>query len=444
MNASGKPLWLEGMFLRPQHLQQHDRWIESTLEYRTKDLVPYSWGVRKLSFDLEALQQGQVRISDLDVILPDGTVFSTAQQHRVSTVREIKPEHQGKKLFLAVAMQSIGSLEVTDSDVPRHRFSRSVSEVQNTAEGDRPSAEIAVGTLTATLVIEGESLDETTNVPIGEIESVDAQGAVQLVDTFIPPVLHAGASRQIVSHLEEIRSLLRKRGDMLASNAAGENSSSRAGLLDLMMLGVSNRYEVLLGHMISSGRHMPEQVYRDLICLIGEIATYGTDSRRPPDIPAYNHRDLRATFQQLVAILRDMLSFVVEQNAVSIPLTKRDYGVWLGETTDRMIFQNRDFVLIAYANVSLEVLRNQMPIQVKIGPVEKIRELVNLQLPGIGISPLSVAPRQIPYIQNAVYFALDVNNELWPQFQTSAAFALHMSGDYPGLGLELWAIQKGQ
>ena len=32
MNESLKPLWLEGMFLRPQHLQQHDRWIEATLE----------------------------------------------------------------------------------------------------------------------------------------------------------------------------------------------------------------------------------------------------------------------------------------------------------------------------------------------------------------------------------------------------------------------------
>jgi type VI secretion system protein ImpJ len=99
-------------------------------------------------------------------------------------------------------------------------------------------------------------------------------------------------------------------------------------------------------------------------------------------------------------------------------------------------------VLIVRGNVALEIIRAQLPIQIKIGPVEQIRDLVNLQLPGIGISPLSVAPREIPFLQNAVYFELDGANPLWSRFNDSAAFALHVSGDYPGLSLELWAIQR--
>ncbi|WP_280176936.1 type VI secretion system baseplate subunit TssK [Roseibium aquae] len=435
---------MEGMFLRPQHLQQHDRWVETSLEQRVKNLSPFTWGVRRLEFDPDAMQIGQLRVAQLDAILPDGTVFSTAQDHRVATAREVRPEHQGKKVYLSVPLHSAGNVDVSVEGSAHHRYGRSETEIVNSSEADRPTAVIAVGQLTGRLVLEGESLDEATYIALGEIEAVDAQGSIQLAGTFIPPVLYVGTSRRIINHLEEVRSLLRKRAEILASNASGEGTSSRAGLLDLMMLGAVNRYEVLLTHMITCGLHAPEQVYRELLALAGEIATYGTDSRRPPELPVYDHRDLRATFQHLLAVLRDMLSFVVEQNAVSIPLTKRDYGVWLGDTSDKMVFENREFVLIAHANVSLEVLRTQMPIQIKIGPVEKIRELVNLQLPGVGITPLSVAPRQIPYIQNAVYFSLDVSNELWPQFQTSAAFALHLSGDYPGLGLELWAIQKGQ
>ncbi|WP_428526683.1 type VI secretion system baseplate subunit TssK [Roseibium sp.] len=444
MNASGKPLWLEGMFLRPQHLQQYDRWIETNLEHRVKDQAPYSWGVRKLEFDPDALRIGQIQVADADIVFPDGSVFNTSLLHKVAGAREITSEHQGKKIYLAVPLKSVGGLEVGDEAQGKQRYTRHMSEARNTAEADRPPANIAVGTLTARLILEGESLDETANLPIAEIEGVDAQGAVQLSGTFIPPVNFVAASKPLLAHLEEVRSLLRKRGEMMASNAAGQGSSTRNGLMDLMMLGVVNRYEVLIGHLIMSGRHMPETVYRDLISLIGEISAYGTDTRRPPEIPTYDHRDLRMTYQGLVAVLRSLLSFVVEQNAISIPLTKREYGIWLGETSDRMVFQARSFVLIAYANVDLETLRKQMPIQIKIGPVEKIRELVNLQLPGIAISPLSVAPRQIPYIQNAVYFSLDTDNELWPQMQTTAAFALHLSGDYPGLGLELWAIHKGK
>ncbi|GAA0783487.1 type VI secretion system baseplate subunit TssK [Roseibium denhamense] len=445
MNASGKPLWLEGMFLRPQHLQQYDRWIETSLEHRVKDQLPYSWGARLIQFDPDALRIGQLQLAEADIILPDGTVFSTQLLHKIANARQITAEHQGKKIFLAVPLKTAGGLEVSDDGQVNLRYGRNMSEARNTAEADRPPANIAVGTLTARLLIEGESLDETASIPIAEIDSVDAQGAITLSETFVPPLVYLSASKRLLGQLEEIRSLLRKRGEMMAGNAAGQGSSSRGGMIDLMMLGVVNRYEILLGHLIASGRLAPEAVYRDMISLIGEIAAYGTDSRRPPEVPVYDHLDLRATYSGLVAVLRDLLSFVAEQNAVSIPLAKREYGIWLGETTDRMVYQDRSFVLIAYANVALETLRSQMPIQIKIGPVEKIRELVNLQLPGIAITPMSVAPRQIPFIQNAVYFSLDTdNNDLWPQMQNTAAFALHLSGDYPGLGLELWAIQKGK
>ena len=445
MNESLKPLWLEGMFLRPQHLQQHDRWFESTLEQRVQDLQPYSWGLRELEIDADALQIGQFQISAVELVLPDGTTFSTTRSGAISSARQVTVDDQGKRVYLALPLKSFGQVELGESEQEIRRYSRRTSEVRNTNEADKAQAAIAVGALTGKLVLEGESLDETVHIPIAEIETVSTQGEIKLSTSFIPPVLHAAASPHLISLIDQVRSLLRKRGDMLASNTSGQGESTRSGIMDMMALSITNQYEVLFDHIATSGRHSPELVYREFISLIGSFAAFGADNRRPPELPAYDHLDLRLTFQKLVAILDGLLSFVVEQNAINIPLSKRDYGVWLGETTNKMIYSEaRKFVLIAHANVSLEVLRTQMPIHIKIGPVEKIRELVNLQLPGVPISPMSVAPRQLPYIQNAVYFAVDVDNELWPQLQSSAAFALHLSGDYPGLGLELWAVQEGQ
>ncbi|WP_157739022.1 type VI secretion system baseplate subunit TssK [Labrenzia sp. VG12] len=445
MNESLKPLWLEGMFLRPQHLQQHDRWVETTLEQRVQDLEPYSWGLRSVEIDTDALAVGQFQVTAIEAVLPDGTVFSTARNGLVAKARQITVDDQGKKVFLALPLRSAGQIELGDSETDLRRYSRRATNVRNTNEADKPEASIGVGALTGRLLLEGENLDETAHLPIAEIDTVSTQGEIKLSDTFIPPLLTAGANAHLISQVDQVRSLLRKRGEMLASNTSGQGESTRSGIVDLMALSVTNHYEVLFGHIAASGRHAPEQVYRDFIGLIGAFAAFGADNRRPPELPAYDHLDLRLTFQKLVTILEGLLSFVVEQNAISIPLSKRDYGVWLGETTNKMVYsEGRSFVLIAHANVSLEVLRTQMPIQIKVGPVEKIRELVNLQLPGVAIKPLSVAPRQIPYVQNAVYFELDVENELWPQMQSSAAFALHLSGDYPGLGLELWAVHKGQ
>ena len=81
------------------------------------------------------------------------------------------------------------------------------------------------------------------------------------------------------------------------------------------------------------------------------------------------------------------------------------------------------------------------PSQIKIGTVEKIRDLVNLQLPGIGLRALPVAPRQIPYHAGLVYFELDRSHELWRELESSGGFAMHLSGDFPGINMQFWAIR---
>ena len=83
----------------------------------------------------------------------------------------------------------------------------------------------------------------------------------------------------------------------------------------------------------------------------------------------------------------------------------------------------------------------RFPATIKIGSVEKIRELVNLQLPGVTLRPLAVAPRQIPYHAGFAYFELERSGEHWNVLQTSGGIALHVGGEFPGLQIEFWAIR---
>lgn len=430
------------MFLRPQHLQQYDRWIESNLEQRVSAMLPYPWGIRKLEFDTEALKSGQIRLTSADLVFPDGTVYCAPGPQPLAPAIHVPAGSQGKRIYLALPIRAPGGTEVADGDGGGQRFRKSPVPVVDNARPGRPPADITVGILNARLIIDGDRLDELTFVPLAEIESVGALGQVTLTETFIPPVMAVAASRRLVSIMEQIRGLLRSRAASLAAGAAGQAGESRSGMLDVMLLGIANRFEASFGHLISTGLHTPEAVYRETIALTAEISAYASTNRLAPDLPPYAHLDLRATFEGLHGILRTMLSVIVERNAVSIALVERDFGIWLGEIEDRMAFAGRRFVLIARANMALETIRQQLPVHIKIGPVEQIRDLVNLQLPGIAIQPLSVAPREIPFIQNAVYFEVDIRNPLWARFRESAAIALHVSGEYPGLDLELWAIQR--
>jgi type VI secretion system protein ImpJ len=108
---------------------------------------------------------------------------------------------------------------------------------------------------------------------------------------------------------------------------------------------------------------------------------------------------------------------------------------------DRGILRSASFVLTVQADVPTETLRRLFPSQVKIGAVEQIRELVNVALPGIAVRALPVAPRQLPFYAGATYFELDRNSPHWAQMQASGGFAVHVSGDFPNLNLELWAIR---
>ncbi len=106
------------------------------------------------------------------------------------------------------------------------------------------------------------------------------------------------------------------------------------------------------------------------------------------------------------------------------------------------MFDNAIFVLAARADVPADELRSRFPTHLKIGPVDRIRDLVNLQLPGVGVQSMAVAPRQIPYHAGFAYFEIDRTGEMWRALRSGGAFALHQSGEFAGLALELWAIRS--
>jgi type VI secretion system protein ImpJ len=162
-----------------------------------------------------------------------------------------------------------------------------------------------------------------------------------------------------------------------------------------------------------------------------------------PEFPPYRHDDLSATWVPVMRALRQYLSSVLEQTAISIPLDPRKYGISVGVIADRKLISTAGFVLAVKADIPAEGVRRHFAGQAKIGPVEEIRQLVNSALPGIALRPLPVAPRQIPYHAGVVYFELDRDSPYWRKMTTSGGIAVHVSGDYPGLNMELWAIRQG-
>jgi len=60
MSQHNRVVWAEGLFLRPQHFQQAERYFERLMSQRLDSLAPYAAGFTRLQIDQELLKIGKV------------------------------------------------------------------------------------------------------------------------------------------------------------------------------------------------------------------------------------------------------------------------------------------------------------------------------------------------------------------------------------------------
>ena len=62
MSWYSKVFWSEGLFLRPHHLQQNDRYVEHLIEKRTRHVTPYPWGFEQIDIDQDLAHQSKFAV----------------------------------------------------------------------------------------------------------------------------------------------------------------------------------------------------------------------------------------------------------------------------------------------------------------------------------------------------------------------------------------------
>jgi type VI secretion system protein ImpJ len=436
--------WSEGMFLRPQHFQQAERHREFATHQRTLAGEGHFWGFHSLLLDDAALAIGKVAIARATGLMPDGTAFSFPDQCNPPNAVTIPETLKGKRILLCLPVYRPGSEEVSFDDDARSLARYSVSDEetadQNSVGGE--PAPIQTSHLRLRLLPEGEVPEGWMTIGVCHVTERRNDLSVAIGENYIPPVVVAHESAVLSGFLRELSGLLHHRGEALAVRLSAPGRGGVAEVADFLILQLVNRYEPLIAHLAQLRTLHPERLYAELLALAGDFTTFTRDTRRPSDYPVYNHDDLAGCFGPLMMDLRRSLSMVLEQNAFQIELMERAYGVRVAVIANKELIKSAAFVLAVASELPGEQIRKLFPTQVKIGPVEKIRDLVNLHLPGVTLRPLPVAPRQIPYHAGNNYFELDTASEFWSGLERSGGLAMHIAGDWPGLKLEFWAIRS--
>ena len=441
MSWRSKVLWSEGMLLQPQHFQQQERYRDHFIHTRITAMSPFGWGFVSLELDTAALATGTLALSRAVGIFPDGTPFDMPAVDPLPEPMELPADLRDERIFLALPLRRPGTQETnveSEDSLVRHHVAEEMIGDGNTA-GER-EALLQVGRLHTRFLRESEASDAWTTLGCVRVTERRSDLQITLDKAYIPPSLDVLQQPMLKSYTDELLGLLRQRGMALAARMTGTGAVSEVA--DFLLLQSVNRFQPVFAHLCSTSHLHPVHLFEHALALAGDLASF-RDTRRAADFPSYEHDDLAACFTPLMIDLRRSLSMVMEQSAIQIPLLERKYGVRVAQINDVDLLRNAAFVLAVNAQMPSEAVRVRFPTQTKIGPVERLRDLVNLQLPGVLLQPMAVAPRQLPYHAGCTYFELQTrNDDQWKQLEQSGGLALHIAGEFPGLELSFWAIRS--
>lgn len=441
MSWNNKVIWWQGLFIRPQHFQQHDRYLESFVEGRCAPLRPFSWGFEELQLDPQLLPIGKIGIRSARGVFPDGTPFDIPNDVNPPTPLDVSPEVSDMIVHLALPLRRPGGIEVGAEDAGLTRQVQHEHNALDSTMRGGAAAPLQVGRLNTRFLLQTDRREDFATLGTAHIVEARADKNVVLDESFMAPALKCQAVPRLTGFLNELEGLLHHRAEALAGRVSDAGRGA-AEIADFLLLQSVNRYEPLVAHLAKLPALHPEELYRLLVGIAGELATFTTSGKRPPPFPEYHHDALRESFAPVTTSLRESLSMVLEQTAIPIALVEKRFGIRVATIADRSLLSTAAFVLAVKADIPTEEIRRRFGRQAKIGPVEHIRDMVNSQLPGVALNPLPVAPRQIPFHAGCVYFELDRGSEHWATLKTSGGFALHVGGEFPGLELEFWAIRR--
>ena len=432
--------WTEGMFLRPQHMQQQERFLQHQQARMAKNNNPLAWGIVSYEVNYGLLPLGQFGLDRIDCVFPDNTLVCLPEQSLLPTSITIPAGTIDQLVYLVLPVAKSNGVNISSSE--QNQITRYIYEDHNivdTSVGSDAMEVLQVAKLDCRFKLQSEDRSGYVSIAIARVIDVSEEGVIRLDKKFIPACTGIEHIKTLMNMTTEVTGMINQRAEAIAARLSQSQGTS-SSIADFLMLQLLNKYQPIFEHYAIVNHIHPELLYRTLISFSGELSTFSSPNKRPPKFPTYQHDNLTYVFSNTMVIVNHGLSSVLEQSATELILEKTKFGVYFSTIADKSMLDNAEFILAVKANVPHDELRQRLPSQIKIGSVETIRELVNNQLAGIGISNLPVAPRQVPYHAGYHYFQLDKNNSHWIKLKSSGGVAMHISGAYPELQLELWAV----
>jgi len=315
--------WHEGMLLAPQHFQQLALRQEALSQYHANAQAPFYWGIRHLAIDQALLVSGVLRVLELEAVMPDGLIVTHGLRQRQDEAPlelDLAPyahEMAVKPLPIHLAVAALAPNAAMAANGAAARYDSVEGDLvidANTGDGElriprlQPHAQL--------LAIETPP-KKYVSFPLMHIRYENE--AFARTD-FLPPSLTA----PLRSPLGEMGTLIAKR---LREKALFVFDKLRAPSLSMgapLVLENKMLIQSLVAALppfeavVSTGAAHPYTLYIALCALLGHVSAVGA-SPVPPALDAYDHNNLRATFEQVKTLIFRALDEGIQETYTAIP-----------------------------------------------------------------------------------------------------------------------------
>lgn len=445
VNDAAKPLWSEGLFLRPQHFQRQDAYHESRLHQVACALHPYGWGLRCARFDGQSLRSGVLRATQLSVVFPDGTVYAAPDCDELPPPLMLADlPATTNELTVHVALPSLkargGNAPEADSEAAARyrRVTASTPDLYSEAdEADitylRPQPRLLAGT---------PGQDAFTTIPVARITRSSTGGFAQ-DRRFLPPAVGLQACPELMVALRGLLDALQAKGEALLGlhrEPSPHVIEFRSGdVASFWLLHTVNGAGAALAHLYQNPDFAPERLHQELARLAGSLLTFAP-TYRLADLPGYDHRQPGPGFWRLFEIIHELLDTVISTRCAAIALTETKASYHLGHLDSQRIDRNSSFYIAVRADLPPAELVSLVPLQFKVGAPDDVENAVLAALPGVPLSHQAQVPPAIPVRPGATYFLIDGRGALYERMLKTQSIMIYVPSEVPGLTLELVAV----
>jgi type VI secretion system protein ImpJ len=445
-----KPIWTEGLFMTPQHLQQCDQYHEALVHARVHALVKFDWGISDIQFDERALSAGQLKIVKGNGIFPDGTPFLIGDQGEDQV--EARPIEgafpaalDALDVFLAIPNlrenQANTALDPAKLG-PAIRYVAQQVSVPDINTG-RNEQSLNWARHNMRLLFGTEPRDAFHTIRVAQLER-DKTGSIVLRESFVPSLLRIGASKWIMQNLRRVLGAMVGKQKALAegrrmrSEASVDFQASDAS--KFWMLHTMNSFIPFVSHMVDHGDVHPEDLYVNLGGIIGELCTFSSD-HDPTDIPKFNYLELSEVLAPMFEMAYNMISRVLADEFIIVPLEKRDDGMYLGRFEDPTLPRKHEFFLEC-RGADEGTLREKLPKLLKVASWTQIGYILNAAIPGVKCEVEYRPPGAIPVKPGLVYLRVDMNGDYWNDVLSSGTIAVYQPIDPQKVNIRLIGVKN--